>query len=220
MKNILGMWFPDTETHLEQQVLLHNPIVEGRGTYQYRKYAAALPWVIKKGHAVDIGAQIGLWSRVMAINFDKVTAFEPLPDHQQCFEMNMKHALDKVTLHKCALTDAPGFLKMNMPPKNTGNTHVAVEGEAGVEVPARTLDSFKLTDIDFMKIDVEGYELPVVKGAKNTILSQRPTIVIEQKPGGQAERYGRRQYDAVDLLKAWGGTVRWDLGGDLLVTWG
>lgn len=217
MKLIRGMWFPDSDTHLEGQLAI-NPIVDGRGTYQHKKYVRALGQFGERGHAVDIGAQVGLWSRLMAMDFALVTAFEPLPAHLECFDRNMADA-SNVTLHRVALGTDEGTIDLHMPPETTGNTHVAVAGEAGVTVPLRTLDSFGLHGIDFLKIDVEGFEREVLLGGEATIRRERPVIIIEQKPNGNAERYGLSRFAALDLLKAWGGRVAWEIGGDFLVEW-
>jgi FkbM family methyltransferase len=219
MKQIRGMWFPDTDTHLEGQLhLAANPLVDGKGTYQYRKYSRALHHVKRRGHAVDIGAQVGLWSRVMALDFGQVTAFEPLPAHVECFDANLAGA-SNVMRHRCALDLKEGELVLSMPPETTGNTHVAIGKEEGVAVPARTLDSFDLRDIDFLKIDVEGFELPVILGGEMTIRREKPVIIIEQKPNGNAEKQGYGRFAALDMLKSWGGQVAWEIGGDFLVQW-
>ncbi|WP_287363109.1 FkbM family methyltransferase [Mesorhizobium sp.] len=217
MKQIKGIWFPDSDEHLEGQLAI-NPLVDGRGTYQHRKYSRALTHVKTRGHAVDIGAQVGLWSRVMALDFSRVTAFEPLPIHLECFERNLADAKN-VTLHRIALDTKPGDLVIATTPESTGDSHVAVGGETGVAVAARTLDSFELSDIDFLKIDVEGFELPAILGGEQTIRREKPVIIIEQKPKGHAERYGRDRFAALDLLKSWGGRVAWEIGGDFLVEW-
>ncbi|RWD13572.1 MAG: FkbM family methyltransferase, partial [Mesorhizobium sp.] len=47
---------------------------------------------------------------------------------------------------------------------------------------ARMLDSFGLAGIDFLKIDVEGFEKPILEGGEQTIRRERPVIIIEQKP--------------------------------------
>ncbi|RWN35794.1 FkbM family methyltransferase [Mesorhizobium sp.] len=220
MKQIRGMWFPDSDEHLEGQLAI-NPLVDGRGTYQYRKYARALTHVKTRGHAVDIGAQVGLWSRVMALDFTRVTAFEPLPAHLECYERNLAEPLaaGRVDLHRVALDSVEGELAIAMPPESTGNSHVAQGGEQGELVAAHMLDGFGLAGIDFLKIDVEGYEKPILEGGEQTIRRERPVIIIEQKPNGNAERYGRGRLDALELLKSWGAKVMWEIGGDFLMEW-
>ncbi|MBY5849669.1 FkbM family methyltransferase [Rhizobium leguminosarum] len=213
MKEIRGIWFPDGDTHFAAQ-LAHNPLIDGRGTYQFRKYQEALRHVGGRGHAVDIGAHVGLWSRVMALDFAKVTAFEPLSEHVACFERNV--AAVHVTLHAVALAEKAGEARLGSGAANSGNAAVSDKGEA---VRARTLDSFRLKTIDFVKIDVEGFEVPVILGGEKTLRREKPAIIVEQKPNGSAERYGRGQFDALELLKSWGAQVVFEIGGDFLLVW-
>ena len=56
-------------------------------------------------------------------------------------------------------------------------------------IPVKTLDSYNLTDVDVIKIDVEGFEVPVIEGARQNILSNKPWIQIEANHTG--DRYGR-----------------------------
>jgi FkbM family methyltransferase len=213
MKEIRGIWFPDSDTHFAAQ-LAHNPLIDGRGTYQFRKYQAALPHVSSRGHAVDVGSHVGLWSRVMALAFEKVTAFEPLAEHVACFERNIQDP--RVDLHQVALAEKAGALRLAADGINSGNAAVADTGEA---VRARTLDSFRLKGVDLIKIDVEGFEVPAILGGEKTLKRDRPAVIVEQKPNGSAERYGRETTDAVDLLKSWGAEVVWEIGGDFLLVW-
>jgi len=62
----------------------------------------------------------------------------------------------------------------------------------------KTLDSFAFDSVDIIKIDAEGYELPVLQGAKKTILRNKPWIQIEGNKSG--ERYGRTKVDIKDFL--------------------
>lgn len=213
MKQIRGIWFPDGDTHFAAQLAI-NPLVGGKGTYQFAKYQAALKHVRGRAHAVDVGAHVGLWSRVMAMDFAKVTAFEPLPEHRECFVRNLEGA-DNVNLHPMALTDRHERLAIHMPADNTGHAHVREDGESVQAVP---LDSQKFDGIDLLKIDVEGFEFQVVTGGEMTIRTHRPVVVIEQKPDN-AERYGRGRWDAVHLLKSWGMKEAAVIKGDHIMTW-
>ena len=49
------------------------------------------------------------------------------------------------------------------------------------DIECRTLDSFNLTDVDYVKIDVDGFEIPLLEGARNTLKTNSPTINIEMK---------------------------------------
>ena len=64
-------------------------------------------------------------------------------------------------------------------PKETGNTHASDRGN--LDITVRTLDSFALEDIDYIKIDAEGYEIEALIGAKKLIERCKPFIHIEAK---------------------------------------
>lgn len=212
MKQVLGIWLPDGDEHFKSQ-LPAGPVVGGKATYQYKKYLAALRCVEVRNHAVDIGGHVGLWSRVMAMDFQKVTAFEPLAAHRECFARNVEAA--NVTLHPLAVGAAAGTIQIMMPADNTGNSHV---GECGEECQVIRLDDAGLDKIDFLKIDVEGFEYEVLIGGESTIKDHRPVVVVEQKRNN-AERYGRGQWDAVKLLKSWGMKEAEVISGDHIMIW-
>ncbi len=81
-----------------------------------------------------------------------------------------------------------------------------------------TLDSFDLTNVDFIKIDTEGYEYFVLKGAEKTIKRDHPVIVVEQKESTK-DRYGLQFEQAVTLLKSWGAVWRGAISGDHILHW-
>lgn len=218
MKQVCGIWLPDSDTHFADH-LQKEPLLNGRGTYQWKKLNAAVEAVPadQRGLAVDIGAHVGLWSHVLATMFQRVAAFEPMPEHYACWVRNMRD-FDNAKCYNLALTEEDGYLDIVIVEGNSGNAHVTKTKERGTRrVRAYALDNFPLEHkIDFMKIDVEGWELPVVKGAKKTILKDKPVIVIEQKPG-HAERLGMEQYQALDYLLALGYKQVWEKAGDICV---
>jgi hypothetical protein len=100
---------------------------------------------------------------------------------------------------------------------NSGNSHIVPGGCDEHKAFGYRLND--LTNIDFIKIDVEGYEREVLAGGERLIREWQPLILIEQKPGN-AERYGWQRYGARDLLKAWGAKELWSKAGDHLLGWG
>lgn len=207
MKKVRGIWLPSSDEHLAHEIALPiNPLVGGKGTYQMNKYRAAHALCGSVRHAVDVGANVGLWSRLMVMDFERVTAIEPIAKHRACFERNVSGA----ALLPVALGSQPGTARISVPPAHVASAYVSDEGEA---VDVVTLDSLDLDEVDFLKIDIEGFEYEAIVGGEWTIRDSRPVIVIEQKPGN-AERYGRGQWDAVNLLKQWGFREAHVIGGD------
>ena len=215
MKKIEGIWLPDNDQHFVT-MLSHSPRYLNAGTYQLKKYKAALAHCTEgRRVAVDVGGHVGLWSRVMAGDFEAVHAFEPLPMHIECFERNTL-GMGNVTLNQFALGDAYGTIRVKAPFDNTGHAHVHPDGE---EVQLRPLDAFEFPGIiDLLKIDVEGFELEVVRGAEFTIRDHRPTIIVEQKPNN-AELHGAKQHDATKLLESWGMRCTSIISGDHIMVW-
>ena len=98
----------------------------------------------------------------------------------------------KIQTYNVALGPVPGTVEMHLK-KNDGHNRVANDGYSKlngkpvkvntgyqrVQVPQHTLDSYNFTDVDIIKIDVEGYELQVLEGAVNTIAQNRPIVQIE-----------------------------------------
>jgi FkbM family methyltransferase len=211
MKQHLGVWLPDHEAHLQGHM---SPGPFGRGVYQYKKLEAALAVTSGRRVAVDIGAHVGLWSHPLSYHFNFVDAFEPMPEHCDCWALNML-GRDNAILSRKALGADYDTLRMTQPRGNTGNSRVTADGE--IEVDVVPLDmTVSLGPIDLIKIDCEGYEVNVLLGAQGTIKRHRPTIIVEQKRGN-GQQYGFEETEAVDVLTSWGGVVETVIAGDYIV---
>lgn len=218
VKQVLGAWLPDREDYLIDDIRV-SPQYAGGPSVQLKKYLAALPHVGQRRHAVDIGANVGLWTRVMAADFGRVTCFEPNPETEEAFWLNNSQTTgvdSRVTLHRVALGAEPGEVRLFTKRRSTAFTRVKDDGDTAVE--QRTLDSFNLADVDFIKIDVEGWEHNVVKGGIETIRRCKPVMIVEQKPNN-AELHGLKQYGAVNLLKKWGAREVANISGDVIMAW-
>lgn len=211
-----GMWFPDQEKHLIE--VMNDPRtrrqVDGKLTYQFPKLEAALGFVKNWRTAVDVGGHVGLWSIHLCKRFQKVHAFEPASEHRECFLRNITS--DNVELHECGLGNREGFASLKFMYGSTGSTQL--DGDSG-DVVVKRLDSLSLTQVDFMKIDVEGYEMFVVQGAEKTIRDNKPVMVVEQKPKGKAEHFGQTRFAAIELVQKWGAKVKREMSGDYILSW-
>jgi FkbM family methyltransferase len=209
-----GIWFPDGEKHLPEWMAKNGELVDGKGTYQIKKWRACIPWIREWRVAVDVGAHVGLWTMQMAKRFENVIAFEPMEHIRACFLRNVTR-MDRITLYPLALGAEAGKVAMHYTPESSGNTHII----AGDSVEMKPLDDYGLEHVDFVKIDCEGAELGVVRGAEETIRRCRPCMIIEQKPHRLGPNFGLTGTPAVDLVRSWGAQLRKAIGGDYIVSW-
>ncbi|STZ42263.1 methyltransferase FkbM [Mycolicibacterium gilvum] len=93
-------------------------------------------------------------------------------------------------MHNCALSDEEGIAYLHVPRSSNGEASLRtldVPTET-FEVPLSTIDSFGLIDVGFFKIDVEGHEEALLRGAEETLRRSEATIYIEieerHNPGG------------------------------------
>lgn len=156
----------------------------------------ALKYVTNWGCAVDAGAQVGHWTVRMAKKFTKVHAFEPWQWNYHCLRVNCM-AFDNIVGYCMALGKEPGKVCMV-----AGDAQIArVDFEEKGFTPMVALDSFDLSP-GFLKIDVEGLEIDVLKGAEATINRSGPVIMCEHKytdPTQLLKRWGYRIVEQTDL---------------------
>lgn len=215
MKQHQGVWLPDHEKHMIEWMDKNGEMVEGRGTYQIKKLRAALGYVNNWRVAVDVGAHVGFWSMHLVKRFSAVIAFEPIAEHRTCFLSNVRGGV--MVLNSCALGDMTGSVKLTVPEGSSGGTHIS----GGGNIPMRTLDSFELVDVDFVKIDCEGYEDKVIEGARKTLLEWKPVVIVEQKDHIMKANFGTPagKHPAVELLQQMGAQVQKVISGDYILTW-
>lgn len=218
---VAGISLPIGDTHFADH-LRKGPLFAGKGTYQFAKIEAALAVVdaSKRCVALDIGGHVGLWARVLAHHFQRVVSLEPLPALIPHFRFNTADC-ENVQLIECAAGDTDGEIDLVTVADNSGNGHVAPADFTGTNVftaPVVRVDALNIHDVGFIKIDVEGWELPVIMGAQRIIRRDHPVIVVEQKPNN-AERYGVERTAAVEQLKSWGYAVAWERSGDFCMKW-
>jgi len=147
--------------------------------------------------AVDVGAHVGIISYQLSQLFDAVESFEINPDLFPCLEENIKRQqCSNVTLHQTGIGNETAFVDITRKAKTLG-THITPKSTGNI--PVRTLDSFELENVDFIKIDVEGFETNVIKGAFETIRRCCPVILFECK--GHGARYGFRDIEPLSILR-------------------
>jgi len=137
--------------------------------------------------AIDVGANIGSYTLRLARNFRQVLAFEPNPQVSSILRMNVAaNKFHNVTVNQIALSEAEGMLPIHIDPKHEGHGSLnplryGVSYDEVIPVVVRRMDDYynPLERVDFVKIDVEGLELQVLKGGIETISVWRPLLAVE-----------------------------------------
>ena len=145
--------------------------LEDAGNGQLAQRNAALKYVNSWRVCLDIGSNIGQWTRPLAKRFTSVICFEPNPNFRQCFKRNI--AETNVVLWPYGLSNKEHQAQQDF------NSTILNEGAGDIQ--CRTLDSFGLTNVDFVKIDVDGFEVPLLEGARDTLTRNTAVINIEMK---------------------------------------
>ncbi len=142
---------------------------------------ALLPHLCRPGSVlVDVGANYGMytfWLRALG----RCVAFEAQPALADCLRRGFGAS---VQVHAVGLSDAPGRATLRMARQSPGLSTIspanALDATAGaLTIPTKTLDSFELGDVSFIKIDVEGHEEAVLRGAAQTLARTQPAILAE-----------------------------------------
>jgi FkbM family methyltransferase len=124
-----------------------------------------------KGNVLDIGANIGTHSLAFARTADHVWSFEPqqLTHYTLCANL-LLNTIFNVTPLQLALGNSEGLIPMWTPDPTVRNASAGISvGEGQSMVAMKKLDSLGIRDVYFIKIDVEGYEYEVLKGAQETL---------------------------------------------------
>lgn len=126
---------------------------------------------------LDIGANIGCISQALIAAGAEVEAFEPQPAVFELLEKNCP----SIIKHNIALGSRPGTAQMpKVDYSKKGNFGGLGIGQGhGLRVELRTLDSFEYQNVGVIKLDVEGYEEEVLRGAVETIARCKPIIYLE-----------------------------------------
>ena len=137
--------------------------------------------------AIDIGANMGEYSFFMAQHARLVMSFEPNPD----LWPEIRRRVPRAKIEGVALSDHAGAAEFRYVETNTGVATIEGQNPLSMigdkssihtrEVPLRTLDSYRFDDVAFMKIDVEGHEEAVLRGAAETLRRCRPALLIESE---------------------------------------
>lgn len=208
--------------------LLPSPAIHRLKKWYYPRVVAGFPdegwpWtegvrrLVRTGDAVvDAGANIGYVSSILSrmVGADgRVLSFEAFPPTAELLQHNVNGTgLSRVKVFSLGLSDREGTLEMHVPKYAWGGENfyessfqqLSPDG-SGMKVPVRTLDSVlreEGVEPSFVKIDVEGHELEVLKGCCWMLGEVKPSLLIEISGDPDAE--GSRAAEVFALLAGFG----------------
>ncbi|MDQ8184548.1 FkbM family methyltransferase [Pelagicoccus sp. SDUM812002] len=181
------------------------------GKFEEKLVALASKRVTEGSVCFDVGGNVGAITIALSDKVGdtgRVHTFEPNPTNFGRLSANLalNPVLEKcVTLNNVGISDQPGTLYWSEDPGNPGNGMLGEQGD--IESKVITLDSYceqnAIGKIDFMKVDVEGMELQVFKGAENALQRFKPTIYFETlsrfSSGPEADNFDRIEAYLVSL---------------------
>lgn len=169
--------------------------------------------------SLDIGADVGQFTIAMLASSRSVIAFEPRPAQARELASMFEATGVPVRVEAIALSDTVGVETMRVVESEPGRSTIDTtnvlsdvdnSGIRSIEVPVKRLDDLGLQDIGMIKIDVEGHELAVLRGATNTLARDRPAIMVE----AEQRHYPNAVAEITALLRESGYSGYFDLDGE------
>lgn len=158
--------------------------------------------------ALDVGANAGNHTLFMSLYCSEVHAFEPYPRVARQLKRNVEiNGLDKVRLHEVGLSDQDQRLPyFENADRNFGagsfeSGHQGLQDSAKCDLPLVAGDAYLqglgLKRLDFMKIDIEGFEVEALRGMRGTLEKFRPVMVVELGPTTLTKVGSLQQFEAL-----------------------
>jgi len=176
IEKVNGFWVPSNDIHIEQWKS-GQPFTQNKCLLKFLDYCNSQSKKFKT--VIDIGAWCGTWAKAIEPFAKKVIAFEPDKLHFECLQRNC-------TINCDPRNEAVGSEIKSISLTEDDFTQAKRVDKQG-DIRMITIDSMGYYDIDMIKIDVEGYEMEVLKGA-NDALNQCTYVMIELN--NNSKKYG------------------------------
>lgn len=176
-------------------------------------FEKCVPYITNFKTAIDVGCRFGQFTTPIVEHFDQCHSYDyrltqqmqellntPIGKKINYYPVGLSHKQETATAWGGVIVDHRDHVNTNK--KTTANL--------------RTMDSYSIQDVGFIKIDVEGHELNVLKGAVDTLKRNNPVICIEQNDA--TEKWGKGyKFEALEWLQALGYVVADQRGHDYIM---
>jgi len=186
----------DSDTHISRWVLENRSLRIATWLCSFAK-----PFLRTGSVVVDAGANIGdhtVEYAMMVGESGTVVAFEPNSEPADCLAYNTK-SFPQVQIFRNGLSDVPRTAKM-FAENNVGASYVSDSGSVPIEL-VRLDDVWNFDRLDFIKMDIEGYETKAITGGIETIRLFRPVMLLEVNVGA-LQRAGSSEGELLSLLRS------------------
>lgn len=203
MRKVHTWYLPDYDKHYEEWMKTNNET-----EYQRLQREYALAQVKQFRTAIDIGGNIGFWSRDFCDRFQNVEIFEPDASNIECLESNLEHKKN-YNLHKIGL-GAKAETKTFYKSMTTSGGHSFFRDqvfENQVEesvLEIKRLDDYNFKNVDLIKIDTQGSEYDILLGGQQTLLDNDCVLNVEIEHKNELQRQAGKKI--IELLNTLGYT--------------
>jgi len=214
IEKINDLWLPSDDAQIEQWREKGAPHMQDKCLKAFKEYCESQNKKFKR--VLDIGAWCGTWSIAMEKHIMAIDAFEPNKTHFACLEKNVARYSDRIKANRVAIGDKDCLISLT---EETATQNTRIKNEEG-EIPMHTVDHFNHTDVELIKIDVEGYEMRVLEGAKKTITfndeNQSNVQYIMVELNHNTEKYGSSSFEVKKYITSLGFKVLINIWPDIV----
>ena len=190
IEKVNGFWVPSNDVHIEQWKS-GSPFTQNKCLNKFIKYCESQTKKMKT--VIDVGAWCGTWAKAIEPFAKKVIAFEPDQTHFECLQRNC-------TVNCTPRMEAVGAQLQEVSLTEDNFTQAKRVDEKG-NIRMITLDHMEYEHVDMIKIDVEGYEMEVLKGATKTLESVK-YLMIELN--NNTKKYGSNNIEVEKYIVSLG----------------
>ena len=188
-KTIKGNYFPHDETSFEKPGWILDD-----GSYQYDRIIKGIKFdKSSKEVAIDIGANVGIITRLLCNYYKLVLSFEPSSNNRACIYRNQEESNNNLIIYPYALGNKNENNEIRIAPANSGGCSLKEEFLPDIyenirkeKILVRRLDDVipldimnKSAKVSLIKLDIQGYELEALQGAENLLATHKPIIICE-----------------------------------------